>query len=455
MLEAQRQCLNVVKKLMKSKDGWLFEVPVDWKLLQIPDYPDVVTNPMDLGTAKAKLEASKYSSVADFVADIELIWQNAIDYNGEESEMGEVALNMRADFQEKMQEVDKGASLKQTTPSKPAVSDAQAPKSNGGKASAAGSSSAPVKRSHHKAVEEGGVGNGSKVKAERPRSHHKPVGSGGVGNVGQVKLQKAEPGDKASGSALPAAGTGKLAGVKAVVLHLLKQKDAWLFGEPVDWKALGLTDYPLVVKRPMDLGTILKRCLGTGYFWPFAYEVQNVRNWPWHPTHAAFETLALLGVSPAHEPTAVQALLRNHSAWGPFMDEYVRDSLNIWSGSQEAQSLPGIARAANPEAGQAFYDFYFGWLANFSDAATGYWVPLCGQEDPPPAHCSSADRVNQLGGAFHLYHVHSCFGRAWPHPDKVVDATLASQDSATGRWKEPAGSRVSRDELSNCIDLDG
>eukprot|EP00665_Eupelagonemidae_sp_cell47_P000111 gene112-7903_t len=193
----------------------------------------------------------------------------------------------------------------------------------------------------------------------------------------------------------------------------------------------------------------------TGYFWPFAYEVQNVRNWPWHPTHAAFETLALLGVSPAHEPTAVQALLRNHSAWGPFMDEYVRDSLNIWSGSQEAQSLPGIARAANPEAGQAFYDFYFGWLANFSDAATGYWVPLCGQEDPPPAHCSSADRVNQLGGAFHLYHVHSCFGRAWPHPDKVVDATLASQDSATGRWKEPAGSRVSRDELSNCIDLDG
>jgi hypothetical protein len=259
MLEAQRQCLNVVKKLMKSKDGWLFEVPVDWKLLQIPDYPDVVTNPMDLGTAKAKLEASKYSSVADFVADIELIWQNAIDYNGEESEMGEVALNMRADFQEKMQEVDKGASLKQTTPSKPAVSDAQAPKSNGGKASAAGSSSAPVKRSHHKAVEEGGVGNGSKVKAERPRSHHKPVGSGGVGNVGQVKLQKAEPGDKASGSALPAAGTGKLAGVKAVVLHLLKQKDAWLFGEPVDWKALGLTDYPLVVKRPMDLGTILKR----------------------------------------------------------------------------------------------------------------------------------------------------------------------------------------------------
>lgn len=28
------------------------------------------------------------------------------------------------------------------------------------------------------------------------------------------------------------------------------------FTEPVDWKALGLIDYPSLVKKPMDLGTI-------------------------------------------------------------------------------------------------------------------------------------------------------------------------------------------------------
>lgn len=33
--------------------------------------------------------------------------------------------------------------------------------------------------------------------------------------------------------------------------------DAFL--EPVDWKGLGLTDYPIVIKQPMDLGTIKVR----------------------------------------------------------------------------------------------------------------------------------------------------------------------------------------------------
>jgi hypothetical protein len=29
----------------------------------------------------------------------------------------------------------------------------------------------------------------------------------------------------------------------------------------VDWKLLGLSDYPLLVKNPMDLGTIKKQLL--------------------------------------------------------------------------------------------------------------------------------------------------------------------------------------------------
>lgn len=40
--------------------------------------------------------------------------------------------------------------------------------------------------------------------------------------------------------------------------HVLK--DAFL--EPVDWRALGLTDYPIVIKQPMDLGTIKVRACG-------------------------------------------------------------------------------------------------------------------------------------------------------------------------------------------------
>jgi hypothetical protein len=37
------------------------------------------------------------------------------------------------------------------------------------------------------------------------------------------------------------------------------------FRAPVDWKGLGLDNYPKIVKKPMDLGTVLKK-LGSGAY---------------------------------------------------------------------------------------------------------------------------------------------------------------------------------------------
>jgi len=39
----------------------------------------------------------------------------------------------------------------------------------------------------------------------------------------------------------------------------LDHNDACDFREPVDWKGLGLNDYPQVIKNPMDLGTVNKK----------------------------------------------------------------------------------------------------------------------------------------------------------------------------------------------------
>eukprot|EP00900_Chrysochromulina_parva_P006146 jgi/Chrpa1/15532/Chrysochromulina_OHIO_Genome00022443-RA len=61
-------------------------------------------------------------------------------------------------------------------------------------------------------------------------------------------------------------GGEALSQCKAVVRdYLVKHKDAAPFLDPVDWKALGLKDYPAIIKRPMDLGTIMKR-LETGQY---------------------------------------------------------------------------------------------------------------------------------------------------------------------------------------------
>ena len=57
----------------------------------------------------------------------------------------------------------------------------------------------------------------------------------------------------------------KLAQCKAALRELRKHKDAAAFLEPVDWKALGIKDYPTIIKRPMDLGTVMKRLESNQY----------------------------------------------------------------------------------------------------------------------------------------------------------------------------------------------
>ena len=62
--------------------------------------------------------------------------------------------------------------------------------------------------------------------------------------------------------AAPKSGGGlsgdELAACKKALSDLKKNKNAELFLAPVDWKTLGLTNYPIVIKKPMDLGTVSK-----------------------------------------------------------------------------------------------------------------------------------------------------------------------------------------------------
>jgi E1A/CREB-binding protein len=44
-----------MQKLWKANQAWIFHKPVDPEELEIPDYFDVVTKPMDFSTIKNKL----------------------------------------------------------------------------------------------------------------------------------------------------------------------------------------------------------------------------------------------------------------------------------------------------------------------------------------------------------------------------------------------------------------
>ncbi|CAB9499725.1 Bromodomain testis-specific protein [Seminavis robusta] len=50
-----------------------------------------------------------------------------------------------------------------------------------------------------------------------------------------------------------------------LVQSFFQKPDAEPFREPVDWQNMGLYDYPKVVKKPMDLGTIKKNIVDRKY----------------------------------------------------------------------------------------------------------------------------------------------------------------------------------------------
>ena len=63
------------------------------------DYFDIVKNPMDLGSVKKRLENSCYKMIHEFAADTQLCFDNAILYNGQESDVSKVAKEMKVLFE--------------------------------------------------------------------------------------------------------------------------------------------------------------------------------------------------------------------------------------------------------------------------------------------------------------------------------------------------------------------
>lgn len=57
----------------------MFTKPVDTE--EVPDYTEIIKQPMDLETMMTKVDFHRYECAKDFLCDIELIVQNALEYN--------------------------------------------------------------------------------------------------------------------------------------------------------------------------------------------------------------------------------------------------------------------------------------------------------------------------------------------------------------------------------------
>eukprot|EP01083_Nonionella_stella_P004353 12579_1 len=78
---SMRACGDILVNVMNHRLAYAFNLPVDWKRLNIPNYPRIIKQPMDLGTVLRKLETGEYQTVDAFKADVTKIWVNAMTFN--------------------------------------------------------------------------------------------------------------------------------------------------------------------------------------------------------------------------------------------------------------------------------------------------------------------------------------------------------------------------------------
>ena len=81
---------------------FVFREPVDPVLLGIPTYFEIIPkkDARDLRTIRSKLDSDKYESIDAWEADMSLMIQNAITFNGIDSDVGQIAARLQTKLKE-------------------------------------------------------------------------------------------------------------------------------------------------------------------------------------------------------------------------------------------------------------------------------------------------------------------------------------------------------------------
>nr|KYP47790.1 Bromodomain and PHD finger-containing protein 3 [Cajanus cajan] len=107
-LPDKKLLLFILDRLQKKDTHGVFSEPVDPE--ELPDYHDIIKQPMDFGTVRKKLDGGLYADLEQFEKDVFLICSNAMQYNSADTiyhrqarAMQEIA---RKDFENLRQDSD-------------------------------------------------------------------------------------------------------------------------------------------------------------------------------------------------------------------------------------------------------------------------------------------------------------------------------------------------------------
>ncbi|KAG2160074.1 Bromodomain-containing protein [Suillus bovinus] len=256
-----RFCLSTIRSLKKLKDASAFVHPVDPVALNIPHYPTIIKNPMDLSTIERKLMASnpakpetspnipRYYSAEEFVSDVRLVFSNCITFNGPDHVIAQAGKHVEAVFDKQIKQLPPPAEPKPPIVKKIATPPPPPPPAPPKKVAAAPvrrpSTSVPVIRR-----------NEAEQASARPKReiHPPPPKDLPYADVPKKMRKVKVPKDDGTGEQLKYCGK---------ILSDLQRKQhqtiAAPFYEPVDAVKLDIPTYYRVIKKPMDMSTMRKK----------------------------------------------------------------------------------------------------------------------------------------------------------------------------------------------------
>ncbi|GBP32377.1 Bromodomain adjacent to zinc finger domain protein 1A [Eumeta japonica] len=95
---------RLLDDVMRHKDSWPFCEPVDTN--EVPDYLNIISHPMDLGTMRQNLAAGRYDTDEQFMDDARLVFANCYTYNKEAHIVARAGVRLEKYFQKRCQELD-------------------------------------------------------------------------------------------------------------------------------------------------------------------------------------------------------------------------------------------------------------------------------------------------------------------------------------------------------------
>jgi hypothetical protein len=96
------KCLHLTTQFIDSHYSFWFREPVDPHSEGAKAYYQCIQKPMDLGTVLSKLESGQYSQMADWQADVALVWGNAMMFNRVGSVYYQAAETLKKKFEKEI-----------------------------------------------------------------------------------------------------------------------------------------------------------------------------------------------------------------------------------------------------------------------------------------------------------------------------------------------------------------